>query len=77
MSVLPRVLSDLAARHVAAVLSDERDCRLIFPGLTESLAVELHEELRHRLAAGFDGTSSRIPVYLVLRSIIKLTYCAS
>lgn len=66
MSVLPRVLSDLAAKHVAAVLSDERDCRLIFPGLTESLAVELHEELRHRLAAGFDGTSSRIPVYLAL-----------
>ena len=50
MRILSRVLADLAARHAAVVLSDERDCRLIFPGLTESLAVELHEELRRRLA---------------------------
>ena len=65
MSVLPQVLSDLAVRHVAAVLSSERDCRLIFPGLTESLAVELHEELWGRLSAGDEGTSV-IPVYLAL-----------
>ena len=66
MRILSRVLSDLAAKHVAAVLSDERDCRLIFPGLTESLAIELHEELRRRLAAGADGSASGIPVYLAL-----------
>ena len=66
MRMLSRVLSDLAAEHVAAVLSDERDCRLIFPGLTESLAIELHEELRRRLAVGADGSASGIPVYLAL-----------
>ena len=43
MRILARVLGDLAAKHVAAIRSGERDCRLIFPGLTESLAVELHE----------------------------------
>ncbi len=66
MRILSRVLSDLAAKHVAAVRSEERDCRLIFPGLTESLAVELHEELRRRVAAGADGSASGIPVYLAL-----------
>ena len=66
MKILSRVLSNLAAKHVAAVLSGQRDCRLIFPGLTESLAVELHEELRRRLAPGADGSASRIPVYLAL-----------
>ena len=39
---------------------------MIFPGLTESLAVELHEELRRRVAAGADGSASGIPVYLAL-----------
>ena len=66
MRVLSRVLGELAAKHVAAVRSGERDCRLIFPGLTESLAVELHEELRRRLAEGADGGASGIPVYLAL-----------
>ena len=66
MRILSRVLSDLAANYIAAVRSGERDCRLIFPGLTESLAVELHEELRRRLAAGADGIASGIPVYLAL-----------
>ena len=65
MRILSRVLGDLAAKHVAGVLSGERDCRLIFPGLTESMAVELHEELRRRLAASADG-SGDIPVYLAL-----------
>ena len=64
--ILSRILSDLAENHVAAVRSDERDCRLIFPGLTESLAVELHNRLRNRLAAGADGSDSSIPVYLAL-----------
>ena len=66
MRILSRVLSDLAAKHIAAVRSSERDCRLIFPGFTESLAVELHEELRRQLAAGVDGNASGIPVYLAL-----------
>ena len=66
MKILSRVLSDLAATHVAAVRSDERDCRLIFPGLTESLALELHEELRCRLAGGVEGSPYGIPVYLAL-----------
>ena len=66
MRILSRVLGGLAAKHVAAVRSGERDCRLIFPGLTESLAVELHEELRRRIAAGADGSASGIPVYLAL-----------
>ena len=66
MKILSRVLGDLAEKHVAAVLSDERDCRLIFPGITEALAVELHEELRRRLAEGADGSTSGIPVYLAL-----------
>ena len=66
MRILSRVLSDLAAKLVATVRSGERDCRLIFPGLMESLAVELHEELRHRLAEGADGSGSGIPVYLAL-----------
>ena len=66
MTILSRVLSDLAAKHVAAVQSRERDCRLIFPGLTESLAVELHEELRRRLAESAGGSASGIPVYLAL-----------
>ena len=66
MRILSRVLSDLAARHVAEVMSDERDCRLIFPGLTETLAVELHEELRHRLDADPDRSAFGIRVYLAL-----------
>ena len=61
MRILSRVLGDLAQKHVAAVLTDERDCRLIFPGLTEALAVELHEELRRRLAKGDDGRGLRNP----------------
>ena len=68
MRVLSRVLSDLSAKHIAAVLSSERDCRLIFPGLTESLAVKLHEELRCRVAEGAYGITSGIPVYLALDS---------
>ena len=63
---LSRVLSDLAAKQVAVILSGERDCRLIFPGLTEPLAVELHEELRRRLSRGVGGSMSGIPVYLAL-----------
>ena len=66
MKILSQVLSDLAAKHVAAVQSDQRDCRLIFPGLTESLAVQLHDELRHRLAPGAGGRGSGVPVYLAL-----------
>lgn len=66
MTTLSRVLSDLAATHVATVRSDERDCRLIFPGLTESLALELHQDLRRRLAGGVDGSAAGIPVYLAL-----------
>ena len=66
MRILSLVLSDLATKHVATVLSDERDCRLIFPGLTESLAIELHKELRSRLAAGPDRSAIGIPVYLAL-----------
>ena len=66
MRFLSRVLSDLAAKHVEVLLSGERDCRLIFPGLTESLAVELHEELRRRLGAGADESAFGIPVYLAL-----------
>ena len=66
MTALSRVLGDLAGRHVAMALSDERDCRLIFPGLTESLAVELHEELRRRLFRRADGIASDIPIYLAL-----------
>ena len=68
MSTLLRVLSDLAEDHVSTVRSRERDCRLIFPGLTESLAVELHQELRHRLTHNVTGSGSAIPVYLALDS---------
>ena len=66
MSMLARVLGDLAEKHIAAVLSSERDCRLIFPGITEALAVELHEELRRRLAGGAKEGTFGIPVYLAL-----------
>ena len=68
MSILSRVLSDLAAKHIEAILSEERDCRLIFPGLTEALAVKLQQELRRRLTEGADGKASGIPVYLALDS---------
>ena len=66
MRILSRVLGDLAVKHVGVVLSDERDCRLIIPGLTNRFAVELHEELRRRLTAGIDGIAFDIPVYLAL-----------
>ena len=66
MNVLSRVLADLATTYVLAVRFGERDCRLIFPGLTESLAVELHEELRRRLAESADRGVTSIPVYLAL-----------
>lgn len=66
MSLLSRVLGDLAANHVVAVLSGERDCRLIFPGLTESLAVQLHEELRRRFATSEVQGLAGTPVYLAL-----------
>lgn len=62
MRTLSRVLSDLAGKHVAAVRYGERDCRLIFPGLTESLAVQMHEELQRQLSAA----ATSIPVYLAL-----------
>ena len=65
---LLRVLSDIAANHVDTALTDERDCRLIFPGLTESLAVDLHGELRRRLAADTTSAARGIPVYLALDS---------
>lgn len=68
MRILSRVLGDLAAKHVAAVQSTERDCRLIFPGLTESLAVELQDELRRRLARAPAGSGEGVPVYLALDS---------
>ena len=68
MSTLLRVLCDLAARHVTAVRSTERDCRLIFPGLTESLAAALHRELRSRITADVAAGASGTPVYLALDS---------
>ncbi len=62
MTNLSQVLSDLARNYAATFRSTERDCRLIFPGLTKSLAVRLHETLQHQLAEG----STSIPVYLAL-----------
>lgn len=62
MSMLASILGELAASHVLEVLSENRDCRLIFPGLTRSLALELHEQLRQQLAV----TGRRLPVYLAL-----------
>ena len=66
MNFLSRVLGDLAAEHVAGARSSERDCRLVFPGLTESIAVELHEALRRRVAEEAGKSASGIPVYLAL-----------
>ena len=66
MNILSRVLGDLAAEHVAKVRSRERDCRLIFPGLTESIAIELHEALQRRLVRGTSESAAGIPVYLAL-----------
>ena len=68
MNTLLRVLCDLAEKHVSTVRSGERDCRLIFPGLTDSLAVELHKELRYRITDNVAGSASGIPVYLALDS---------
>ena len=65
-SRLAQVLSGLAVRHVSEVLSDERDCRLIFPGLTKELAIELHEQLRDRLSSRCREGRSRVPTYLAL-----------
>lgn len=62
MSMLTTTLGRLAAEHVAEVLSEERDTRLIFPGLTETLAIGLHEELRRQVASKAKG----LPVYLAL-----------
>lgn len=62
MNNLAETLAGLATTHVAAVLSEERDCRLIFPGLTESLALKLHEELKRQLGA----LGVTVPVYLAL-----------
>lgn len=62
MSILARVLSTLATNHVVEVLSENRDSRLIFPGLTRVLAVELHEQLRQQTAAA----GLNLPVYLAL-----------
>ena len=68
MNTLSKVLCDLAAKHVSTVRPGERDCRLIFPGLTESIAVELHKELRSRISADVGESASGIPVYLALDS---------
>ena len=62
MSALARTLGGLATEHVRTVQSVHRDCRLIFPGLTKSLAGDLHSELQRRLGA--DGVT--MPVYLAL-----------
>ena len=62
MSVLAATIGGLAIDHIETVLSDHRDCRLIFPGLTESLAIGLHSELQRRISeAGI-----AVPVYLAL-----------
>ena len=66
MNTLSRVLSDLTFSYVRESLSENRDCRLIFPGLTESLAKELQQDLRIRLSVSVNPGDTIVPVYLVL-----------
>ena len=59
MTVLSKVLADLALNYFESATTEDRDCRLIFPGLTDSLAIRLQRELRER-------AHGNIPVYLAL-----------
>lgn len=63
MDALADALSTLIADHAESVLaSDERQCRLIFPGITVRLACSLHHRLRSLLRSR--GVS--VPVFLAL-----------
>ena len=63
MDALADALSTLIADHAESVLaSDERQCRLIFPGITVRLACSLHDRLRCLLQSR--GVS--LPVFLAL-----------
>ncbi len=66
MSNLSRLLAQLAVRHIDSVLSNERDCRLVFPGLSEAIAQDLHQALRCHFDMASDEVSKRVPVYLAL-----------
>ena len=63
MSNVTSVLATRARQYLDDNLSSERDIRLIFPGLTRSLAVELHRVIGAALG---DGDVPHIPVYLAL-----------
>ena len=52
MSNVTSVLATRARQYLDDNLSSERDIRLIFPGLTRSLAVELHRVIGAALGDG-------------------------
>ena len=62
MNALAEALGGIIATHVSSARSGGRDCRLIFPGLTEPLACELHQKLRNI----FQLEGIPVPVYLAL-----------
>ena len=61
-NALADTLGRIIATHVKSVLSDKRDCRLIFPGLTKSFAIALHQQVRHE----FRSNGIEVPAYLAL-----------
>ena len=61
-NALADTLGRIIATHVKSVLSGERDCRLIFPGLTNSFAIALHQQVRHE----FNSKGIDVPAYLAL-----------
>ena len=64
MTAVAEVLAQLSVQHLLAIRSEERDGRLIFPGLTPALAQELHERVSLAVASTRLGEST--PVYLAL-----------
>ena len=61
-NTLAAVLSEIITATVSEALSGGRECRLIFPGLTEALAVELHQ----LLDGAFRARQIPAPTYLAL-----------
>ena len=65
MNALVDALSELAVEHLASALSEQRDGRLIFPGLTSALAKQLHSRLSDAISAS-PSLAGAVPVYLAL-----------
>lgn len=55
----PQILGKLIQKYVQSSIEGDRECRLLIPGLTREIAIQLHSYLRENIPSG-------IAVYLVI-----------